>query len=166
MQVVFSKSEIPSDQWDQLDLLKLESSVTVRGVVKAEPRSPSGFELTGTFFQPIQIPKEDYPLGKKEHGPDFLLDNRHLWLRAESQWAVMRVRDRIITSTYEWFHENGFVKFDTPILTPTSCEGTTELFEMDYFVDDDNHPQPLLEKEGAERRTSRSQGSCIWRRGS
>ena len=151
VQVIFSKSEIPSDQWDQLDLLKLESSVTVRGVVKAEPRSPSGFELTGTFFQPIQIPKEDYPLGKKEHGPDFLLDNRHLWLRAESQWAVMRVRDRIITSTYEWFHENGFVKFDTPILTPTSCEGTTELFEMDYFVDDDNHPQPLLEKEGGRK---------------
>lgn len=136
VQVVFSKSEIPADQWDLLDTLKLESSVTVRGVVKAEPRSPSGFELTGTFFQPIQIPKEDYPIGKKEHGPDFLLDNRHLWLRAESQWAVQRVRDRIITSTYEWFHENGFVKFDTPILTPTSCEGTTELFEMDYFSED------------------------------
>lgn len=135
-QVVFSKSEIPSDQWDLLDTLRLESSVTVRGVVKAEPRSPSGFELTGTFFQPIQIADEGYPIGKKEHGPDFLLDNRHLWLRAESQWAIQRVRDRIITSTFEWFHENGFVKFDTPILTPTSCEGTTELFEMDYFSEE------------------------------
>ena len=136
VQVVYSKAELPEDQWNQLDGLRLESSVVVRGVVKAEPRSPSGFELTGTFFQPVQIAEEGYPIGKKEHGPDFLLDHHHLWLRAESQWAVMRVRDRIITSTYEWFHENGFVKFDTPILTPTSCEGTTDLFEMDYFSDE------------------------------
>lgn len=135
VQVVFSKGEIPDDQWELLDTLRLESSVVVRGVVKAEPRSPSGFELTGTSFRPIQIAQEGYPIGKKEHGPDFLLDNRHLWLRAESQWAVQRVRDRIITSTFAWFHENGFIKFDTPILTPTSCEGTTELFEMDYFSD-------------------------------
>ncbi|TAL49985.1 asparagine--tRNA ligase [Patescibacteria group bacterium] len=136
VQVVYSKAELPSEQWDLLDQLRLESSVIVRGVVKAEPRSPNGFELTGTFFQPIQIAQEGYPIGKKEHGPDFLLDNRHLWLRAESQWAVMRVRDRIITSTFEWFHENGFIKFDTPILTPTSCEGTTDLFQMDYFSDE------------------------------
>ncbi|MBI4435560.1 asparagine--tRNA ligase [Candidatus Uhrbacteria bacterium] len=136
VQVVYSKAELPPDQWDLLDQLRLESSVIVSGVVKAEPRSPSGFELTGTFFQPVQIAEEGYPIGKKEHGPDFLLDHRHLWLRAESQWAVMRVRDRIITSTFEWFHENSFVKFDTPILTPTSCEGTTDLFEMDYFAEE------------------------------
>ncbi len=133
VQVVFSKSEISSDQWDLLDQLRLESSVIVRGIVKAEPRAPSGFELQGVSFKIVQLAQEGYPIGKKEHGPEFLLDNRHLWLRAESQWAVQRVRDRIITSTYEWFHENGFIKFDTPILTPTSCEGTTELFEMDYF---------------------------------
>ncbi len=146
VQVVYSKAELPSDQWDLLDTLRLESSVVVRGIVKAEPRSPSGFELTGIFFQPVHIAQEGYPIGKKEHGPDFLLDHRHLWLRAESQWAIMRVRDRIITSTFEWFHENGFVKFDTPILTPTSCEGTTDLFEMEYFGEGEEatHPSPPL----------------------
>ncbi|MBI2473571.1 asparagine--tRNA ligase [Candidatus Uhrbacteria bacterium] len=136
VQVVYSKSDMTEDQWMILESLRLESSVVVRGVVKEDSRAPLGFELEGRFIQAIQIAPEGYPIGKKEHGPDFLLDHRHFWLRAESQWAVMRVRDRIITSTYEWFHENGFVKFDTPILTPTSCEGTTELFEMDYFSDE------------------------------
>ncbi|MBI4592087.1 asparagine--tRNA ligase [Candidatus Uhrbacteria bacterium] len=148
VQVVYSKAELPEDQWNQLHGLRLESSVVVRGVMKAEPRSHSGFELTGTFFQPVQIAEEGYPIGKKEHGSDFLLDNRHLWLRAESQWAVMRVRDRIITSTFKWFHENGFVKFDTPILTPTSCEGTTELFEMDYFSEEGDATKAYLAQSG------------------
>ncbi len=133
VQVVYSKADLSSDQWDLLDALRLESSVIVRGVVKEDTRAPLGFELNGVSIQVVQLAQEGYPIGKKEHGPEFLLDNRHLWLRAESQWAVQRVRDRIITSTYEWFHENGFIKFDTPILTPTSCEGTTDLFEMDYF---------------------------------
>jgi asparaginyl-tRNA synthetase len=133
VQVVYSKAELPEDQWKILEGMRLESSVIVRGIVKEDSRSPLGFELEGKLIQAIQIAPEGYPIGKKEHGPEFLLDNRHLWLRAQSQWAVMRVRDRVITSTYEWFHENGFVKFDTPILTPTACEGTTELFEMEYF---------------------------------
>ncbi|MFA4844964.1 MAG: asparagine--tRNA ligase [Patescibacteria group bacterium] len=134
VQVVYSAGELPSDQWDLLVQLRIESSVIVTGIVKTEPRAPSGFELTGVSFKAVHLAQEGYPIGKKEHGPEFLLDNRHLWLRAESQWAIQRVRDRIITSTYEWFHENGFIKFDTPILTPTSCEGTTDLFEMDYFA--------------------------------
>lgn len=138
VQVVYSKADLSSDQWDLLDALRLESSVIVRGVVKEDTRAPLGFELNGVSVEIVQLAQEGYPIGKKEHGPEFLLDNRHLWLRAESQWAVQRVRDRIITSTYEWFHENGFIKFDTPILTPTSCEGTTELFEMDYFGDEAN----------------------------
>ena len=140
VQVVYSKADLTEDQWAVLESLRLESSVVVRGLVKEDTRAPLGFELEGHSIQAIQIAVEGYPIGKKEHGPDFLLDNQHFWLRAESQWAVMRVRDRIITSTFEWFHENGFVKFDTPILTPTSCEGTTELFEMDYFSDEPDVP--------------------------
>lgn len=136
IQVVYSNANVPEDQWNALQTLRIESSVVVRGKVKTDTRSPSGFELDGVSFEIVQLAQEDYPISKKEHGPDFLLDERHLWLRSERQWAILRVRDRIITSTYEWMHENGFVKFDTPILTPTSCEGTTELFEMEYFSDE------------------------------
>jgi asparaginyl-tRNA synthetase len=133
VQVVYSKADLSENQWAILEGMRLESSVIVRGLVKEDSRAPLGFELEGRSVEVIVIAQEGYPIGKKEHGPEFLLDNRHLWLRAESQWAVQRVRDQIIRSTYNWFHENGFVKFDTPILTPTSCEGTTELFEMEYF---------------------------------
>ena len=127
IQVVYSKADLAQDQWGILDGMRLESSVIVRGIVKEDTRSPLGFEIDGKSIAAIQIAPEGYPIGKKEHGPEFLLDNRHLWLRAESQWAVLRVRDRIITATNEWLHENGFIKFDTPVLTPTACEGTTEL---------------------------------------
>ncbi|NBS41091.1 asparagine--tRNA ligase, partial [bacterium] len=133
VQVVYSNAELPEDQWAALEGVRIESSVIVRGTVKAEPRSASGFELTGVSFVAIQIPADDFPIGKKEHGPDFLLDQRSLWLRSESQWAVQRVRNTIINATFAYFNENGYVKFDTPILTPTACEGTTELFSIEYF---------------------------------
>jgi len=76
---------------------------------------------------------DDYPIAKKDHGPDFLLDHRHLWLRSERQWAIQRVRDTIIHATYDFMREEGFIKFDSPILTPNACEGTAELFQIDYF---------------------------------
>ncbi len=133
IQVVYSKDGLSDDEWEELQTIRLESSVTVQGLVKADDRAPSGFELEGKTFKTIQVAPDDYPIGKKEHGPDFLLDQRHLWLRSERQWAVMRIRDTIIRSTYEFLREQGFIKFDSPILTPNACEGTTELFEMDYF---------------------------------
>jgi asparaginyl-tRNA synthetase len=133
VQVVYSAAELPAEQWDLLNTIRIESSVIVRGTVKEESRSASGFELTGVLFEAIQIAPDDYPIGKKEHGPDFLLDQRHLWLRSEKQWAIQRVRNQVINSTFAYFNENGFVKFDSPILTPNACEGTTELFEIDYF---------------------------------
>jgi len=139
VQVVYSKSDLPEDQWEALQTLRLESSVVVRGLVKEDTRSPSGFELEGKSFSIVQLAPEDYPIGKKEHGPEFLLDNRHLWLRSERQWAIMRVRNTIINSTFAYFNEQGYVKFDTPILTPTACEGTTELFEIDYFSGEDGN---------------------------
>jgi asparaginyl-tRNA synthetase len=148
IQVVYSKADLSEEEWKTLEGMRLESSVVVRGLVKEDSRSLLGYELEGKSIQAIQIAPEGYPIGKKDHGPEFLLDNRHLWLRAESQWAVQRVRDRVITATHEWFHENGFVKFDTPILTPTACEGTTDLFELDYFPDDDNGQKAYLAQSG------------------
>ena len=133
VQVVYSKADLSDEQWAALQSLRIESSVTVTGLVKADERAPSGFELEGKGIEIVQLAPEDYPIGKKEHGPDFLLDNRHLWLRSEKQWAIQRVRDTIIRATYDYFHEQGFTKFDSPILTPSACEGTTELFAMDYF---------------------------------
>ncbi|MBU0646332.1 asparagine--tRNA ligase [Patescibacteria group bacterium] len=133
VQVVFSKADLSDEQWEALQSLRIESSVKVTGLVKADTRAPSGFELEGKGIEVVQVAPEDYPIGKKEHGPDFLLDNRHLWLRSEKQWAILRVRDTIIRATYDYFHENSFIKFDSPILTPSACEGTTELFAMDYF---------------------------------
>ena len=136
VQAVYSKGDLTDEQWDALQSIRLESSVVIKGLVKEDSRAPSGYELEGHGIEIVSLAHEGYPIGKKEHGPDFLLDNRHLWLRSERQWAVQRVRDRIIRATYDYFQDNGFVKFDTPILTPTACEGTTELFEMDYFADD------------------------------
>ena len=111
--------------------LTLESSVKLSGVVAKHPKKEE-YELKVTSLQLIQR-AEEYPIGKKEHGPDFLLDNRHLWLRSSKQWAIQRVRNTIINATYEYLNRDGFIKIDSPILTPTSCEGTTELFQIDYF---------------------------------
>ncbi|MFA5135148.1 MAG: asparagine--tRNA ligase [Patescibacteria group bacterium] len=118
--------------WKTAGLLTIESSVQVIGTVKAESRAPGGFELEVTDLQLVHQAAE-YPIGKKEHGPDFLLNNRHLWLRSQRQAAIMRVRDSIIWALREFFRKEGFIMTDTPILTPTSCEGTTTLFETDYF---------------------------------
>lgn len=133
VQVVFEESNVSDDEWQALQSLTIESSVIVRGTVKEEPRAPSGFELQGTTFMIVQLAPEDYPISKKDHGPDFLLENRHLWLRSEKQWAIQKIRNTIINATYEFFSDRGFTKIDSPILTPNACEGTTELFELDYF---------------------------------
>ncbi|MBU0531455.1 MAG: asparagine--tRNA ligase [Candidatus Uhrbacteria bacterium] len=135
VQVVFSKDSIPEEQWNALQELKIESSVIVEGTVKEEPRAPSGYELEGARVEIVQLAPDDYPISKKEHGPDFLLENRHLWLRSDKQWAIQRVRNTIINATYEYLNDNGYIKIDSPIITPAACEGTTELFELDYFDD-------------------------------
>lgn len=133
IQVVYSPQDLGEDAWAKLQTVRLESSVIVRGIVKAEPRSPSGFELQGTSFELIALAAEDYPIGKKEHGPEFLFDQRDLYLRANTPWAVLRIRDRVFYSIEQFFHEEGFIRFDTPILQPTSCEDTTQLFTVDYY---------------------------------
>lgn len=148
VQIVYSKADVSESEWEALQNLKIESSVSVHGVVKEDARAPSGFELEGKIFEVIQLAPEDYPISKKEHGPDFLLDHRHLWLRSERQWAIQRVRNTIINATYDYFADNGYTKFDTPILTPNACEGTTELFEMDYFDMGKGEPESVESSAG------------------
>jgi len=131
-QVVVVKNNVEESSWQAAMDTTLESSVSVTGVVSKHPKQEGVYELQAATVQLIQK-SEEYPIGKKEHGPDFLLDHRHLWLRAPSQWAVMRIRNEIIYATFDWFRRHGFVKIDSPILTPNACEGTTELFEIDYF---------------------------------
>lgn len=133
IQVVYSPSDISPEEWEALQSVRLESSVIVTGLVKAEPRSPSGFELQGTKFEAVHIAPDEYPIGKKEHGPEFLFDNRDLYLRSNTPWAVLRIRDRVFFSIEQFFHEEGFIRFDTPIIQPTSCEDTTQLFQVDYY---------------------------------
>lgn len=135
IQGVVVKAEVAEDVWEKASQLTQESSLYITGVVRADDRAPSGFELTVTGVEIIQIAQE-YPISLKEHGVDFLMDHRHLWLRSPRQRAVMAVRSEVIRAMYEFFHENGFFKVDPPILTPTSAEGTTNLFHTKYFDED------------------------------
>ncbi len=131
-QAVVDQKVVDEKSWADTEKLTIESSLIITGVLKADERSPSGLEIQVEKLAVVQI-AEEYPIGKKEHGPDFLLDERHLWLRSESQWAIQRVRNTTINAIYKFLNDNGFVKFDSPILTPTACEGTTTLFEVPYF---------------------------------
>ncbi len=135
IQGVVVKAEVAEEVWENASQLTQESSLYITGVVRADDRAPSGYELTVTGVEIIQIAQE-YPISLKEHGVDFLMDHRHLWLRSPRQRAVIAVRSEVIRAMYEFFHENGFVKVDPPILTPTSAEGTTNLFHTKYFDED------------------------------
>lgn len=112
-----------------------ESSIIVTGTVKEDARSPIGVELDVTGLEVLQN-VHDYPITPKEHGTEFLMDHRHLWIRSKRQHAVLRVRHTVIKAVRDYFDSNGFTLADTPIFTPAACEGTTTLFEVDYFGDD------------------------------
>ncbi len=131
-QAVLVKSQLPDADFQAFEALTLESSLVVTGRVKAEPRAPGGYELEVSGLTPVQI-AEPYPIQPKEHGVGFLLDHRHLWLRAPRQQAILRVRDEVTRACRDFFHSQGFVLVDTPILTPTACEGTTTLFATQYL---------------------------------
>lgn len=131
-QVVVVKSEVTNDDFEVAKNLTIESSIILEGIVKEEPRSPSGTEMLASKIILVNLSPE-YPIGKKEHGPSFLLDNRHLWLRSPRQQAIQIIRNEIIYAIYEYYAQENFIKIDTPILTPNACEGTTTLFEVDYF---------------------------------
>ncbi len=109
-----------------------ESSIRVTGSVKADDRAPGGYELGMEDFEIVDV-AEEYPITPKEHGSSFLLDHRHLWLRSKKQFAVLKVRARTQKAIRDFFDERGFTLLDTPIFTPNACEGTTTLFETEYF---------------------------------
>ncbi len=132
IQAVVEKSSIGDKQWNEAERVTMESSVELTAEVAEHPKQAGEFELHVKDFKIYQI-AQDYPIGKKEHGPEFLLDHRHLWLRTNKQWAIQRVRDSLIHATYDWMRQNNFIKIDAPVLTPAACEGTTTLFEVEYF---------------------------------
>ncbi len=132
VQCVVFKGNVTSEMFESAGALTQESSFEVTGKVKEEKRSVGGYELDVTNLKPIDI-AEEYPITPKEHGIEFLIDNRHLWLRSKRQVAILKVRHRVIKAIRDFFDNRGFVLFDTPILTPNACEGTSTLFETEYF---------------------------------
>ncbi len=133
MQAIVTESDSGAESMEVASQLTMESSVKVTGLINAHPKKEGVFEMIVKKIEPVQVCTEEYPISKKEHGPEFLLDQRHLWLRSKKQWAIQRVRNTVINATYEYLNDNDFIKIDSPILTPNACEGTTELFEIDYF---------------------------------
>jgi asparaginyl-tRNA synthetase len=138
IQGIVPKAAVPEEVFNTLKELQLESSLTVTGKVRADSRAPSGYELDVENIEVISAVSADepFPITLKEHGVDFLMEHRHLWLRTPRQSAILRVRATIMRAAAEYFDTNGFIRTDPPILTPNACEGTSELFEMDYFDDD------------------------------
>jgi asparaginyl-tRNA synthetase len=131
-QCVIERDKIPDDLYDALSHLGQESSLSITGTVRAEPRSPGGYELAATGAQ-IHCPATDYPITPKEHGIDFLLQNRHLHLRSQRPWCIGRIRHTVIDAIRRFFNDNGFTLVDTPIFTTIAGEGEQTLFEVDYF---------------------------------
>lgn len=132
LQCVYFKGNVSEEIFNLADRLGQESSIEVKGKVKAEPRAVGGYELDATDLIVISE-AHDYPITPKEHGIEFLMDHRHLWLRSSRQIAIMRIRHRIVKAIRDFFDDRGFTLMDPPIITPAACEGTSTLFETEYF---------------------------------
>ncbi len=132
LQCVAFKKEVPEDLFEACDRVSLESSIEISGSVRKDDRAPGGFELG---LEDLRVLHEaaEYPIQPKEHGPEFLFDQRHLYLRSRTPLAVLKIRHEVVQACRDFFYERGFVLIDSPILTPAACEGTTTLFETDYF---------------------------------
>jgi asparaginyl-tRNA synthetase len=137
IQGIVPKAAVPPEVFDRVKSLTQESSVIVTGRVRADSRAPSGFELDVENVEIVHLVPESapFPISLKEHGTDFLMEHRHLWVRTPRQSAILRVRATIMRAAQEYFDSNGFIRTDPPILTPAACEGTSTLFELDYFGD-------------------------------
>jgi asparaginyl-tRNA synthetase len=131
-QCVMMKGKVNDTVFSLFDEVTQESSISIIGVVNKEERAPGGFEIFVSDFKIIQLAHE-YPISPKEHGVEFLMDHRHLWLRSRRQQAILRIRHRIIKAIRDYFDGNGFTLLDAPIFTPNACEGTSTLFETPYF---------------------------------
>ncbi|MGE4056720.1 MAG: amino acid--tRNA ligase-related protein, partial [Vicinamibacterales bacterium] len=134
IQAVMSKAAVGEAVFSAADHLSQETSMVVTGVVRADQRAPSGYEIDAKTLEVIGE-SHDYPITPKEHGVDYLLDRRHLWIRSERQQAILRIRHEIIDAVRDFFNSRGFILADTPIFTPAACEGTTTLFPAQYFED-------------------------------
>lgn len=132
IQCVASQKDLPPEVFAAAQSVTQESSVIVTGQVRADPRAPGGYELLLHDLQIVQL-AQDYPITPKEHGIEFLMKHRHLWIRSSRQHAILRIRAEVVKAIRDWLNSHGFVNVDTPILTPSSCEDTTTLFETDYF---------------------------------
>lgn len=132
IQAVASKNDLSIREWKECQKITLETSLELTGKLVKDDRSPFGAEMQVQKLKLIQQAK-DYPISKKDHGVDFLLDHRHLWVRSGRQAAILKIRDQIIWSIRSFLKEKGFILTDSPILTPSACEGTTNLFETKYF---------------------------------
>jgi len=135
IQCVVVNGEVSEDVFGLYDKMGLESSLLVKGKVHEDKRSPLGYEILVSDILLLQSPEQEYPISKKEHGTEFLMDNRHLWLRSKKQYAILRIRHEIISAIRDFFNDQGFILIDTPIFTPAAAEGTTTLFETEYFGD-------------------------------
>lgn len=159
VQCVAFRDDLPEDQFELAKALTQESSVVITGVVKADERAqgfPAGFEIAVTSVKLIQQ-AIDYPITPKEHGTEFLMDNRHLWIRSNRQWAILRIRATIIKAMRDFMDDNHIMLMDTPIITPSAGEDTTSLFEIDYFGE-----RPTWRRRGSftTRRTWPPSGAC------
>ncbi len=131
-QGVVGRDEVDEETWERATSLDQEAAVEMRGVVRADARAPGGHEMQVSDLR-VLAPSPDYPITPKEHGPEFLLDRRHLWLRSRKQHALLQLRHTIKRAICDFFDGEGFTQVDAPIFTPNACEGTTTLFETDYF---------------------------------
>jgi asparaginyl-tRNA synthetase len=134
IQAVMSKAAVGEEAFTQADHLSQETSLSVTGTVRADTRAKGGYEIDVQSFE-IHGPSHDFPITPKEHGVDYLMDRRHLWIRSERQAAILRVRHEVINAVRDFFNGRGFILCDTPIFTPAACEGTTTLFPVQYFED-------------------------------
>lgn len=135
LQVVMGKKDVDEATFQKADHLGQESAIVVTGTVQEHPRNPGNYELIANGLDVVNA-ANDYPITPKEHGVDYLMDRRHLWIRAERQTAILRVRHEIINAVRDFFNNEGFILADTPIFTPAACEGTTTLFPVEYFDDE------------------------------
>jgi asparaginyl-tRNA synthetase len=134
IQAVMSKAAVGDDAFASAGHLSQESAIVVHGTVRADARAPGGYELDATGLEVVSA-AHDFPITPKEHGVDFLMDRRHLWIRSARQQAALRVRHEVIDAVRDYFNSRGFILADTPIFTPSACEGTTTLFPVQYFED-------------------------------
>ena len=134
VQCVVSGDDLPAETMDLCDSLGIESSLEIVGTVREDARSPGGHEIAVREVVPLQV-VTDYPIAKKEHGIEFLMEHRHLWLRSSKQVAILQIRDELQKAWGDFFYERGFARVDAPIFTPAACEGTTTLFPVDYHGD-------------------------------